>query len=371
MKTFIPIIWCLLLLTSCSQTTMQYDFAPTEGNSNEKSLLNIISVLDTIKTYPSPGDSAMIEKGVTPKPSNLSLGDTVDLKKELTDLFDPNNFQCGCEGKFKNALKRIKPGTKDSIGFVPKLVMDRVYKYKNAVKIEQSGSYVLTHLFQFSKNDGTISKPVRAIPDNVSAFNQFNYLERSDQSFSNFLYTLDCSGYVSMAIGVAGGVSKASIKASAKSASQTDRSLFLLSGVLYSPLYQAYLGSGRFSKVDSATVYERLQTLKAIINKIPPIHLKPTTEVYLNANYRVLITSNSGKSSFNGEANIEGGGGGSFGVVSISGEAKAGGSIGRASNFSDYNSYILKENVNEEVDKITVADIKKLINDLERQLRTL
>ena len=91
----------------------------------------------------------------------------------------------------------------------------------------------------------------------------------------------------------------------------------------------------------------------------------------MNSNYRVVITSNSGTSSFNGEATIEASGNVKFGVGSVSASGKVNGSIQRKSEFTRYKTYIVEENVNVEVRPIKVKTLKDLIQSLQMDLNEI
>ena len=112
--------------------------------------------------------------------------------------------------------------------------------------------------------------------------------------------------------------------------------MIVAGGVMYSPLYQAYKGEGEFIKKDSLTKIKRIKVLEAVINSIPTQEQTDSTQIFLNSNYRVVLTSNSGTSSFNGEAKLGVTGGIGFGIGSVSGEGKAEGSVQRKSSFSKY-----------------------------------
>ncbi len=291
------------------------------------------------------------------------LGEEVDLYKELVKLFDPDNFDCGCQGRLKKAIKKIKPKNKDVEGFVPKVVQKNALIADKVLLLEKSaGTNVLAHLFQYKANGGQISKYLFARnSSSVESFDSKKYLETNPQAYPHFCYTLDCTGFVAAAVNATAGVSAASVKTSASVAVNSEKSLFVLGGLIYSPLYLAFKGQKHFATDTVA----RIDALKAVLAEIPADDRSGDTEVFLNANYHVLFASNSGKSSFNGEGNLSGAGNASFGFGSVGGQVDGSGSMKRESSYTKYNTYIIDKNIQVIPETLTVGGIDSLIQSLQ------
>jgi len=80
------------------------------------------------------------------------------------------------------------------------------------------------------------------------------------------------------------------------------------------------------------------------MSKIPP-STNDTIKIKLNSNYKVVVASNTGTSSFNGEAELNASGNANFLIGNLNAQISGSGKIGRTSNFSSYKTYILEENI--------------------------
>lgn len=361
MKRKLFTILTIAFFASCSENRTEVTINSEIGNTNlkalEETLLDLKNVAYSLETT---AKSNFIDEGT-------QFGNKVSLYKELIDLFDPDNFSCGCDDKIKNALKKIKPKNQKVNGFIPDLVLKNAFVSDTVLILDKSGSSILAHLFQYRTKSGNKSKPLfarNAITTNN--FNESNFLEKNPRTYDNFLYTLDCTGFLTAAVSAAGGVNSNSVKTSASAATNSSKSLFVIGGVMYSPIYQAYKGEGMFALNDSSSISNRINVLNAILSEIPANEITDSTVIYMNSNYRVIITSNSGTSSFNGEAAFGVTGGVSFGLGSIIGSASGTGTMDRKSEFARYKTYVVQKNIDAEVPIITVRDIRLLINNLQR-----
>jgi hypothetical protein len=161
------------------------------------------------------------------------------------------------------------------------------------------------------------------------------------------------------------GAGNTAIKTSASAASANNKSLIIIKGVIYSPLYQAFKNEGKFKHKDSL----RLKVLKSIVRKIPP-SISDSIKIKLNANYKVVVASNTGTSSFNGEAILNAAGNANFLVGNLNAQISSSGKIGRTSNFSTYKTYILEENIGTLKDNILfpIKLISKEITAIEERI---
>ncbi|MBD3861970.1 hypothetical protein [Olleya marilimosa] len=360
MKKIIFLSIIVFAIISCEETQEINEVKSKFGSSNLSYLDGTLSELNQLKN----NDSI---KGFD---LENEIGAKVNLYSEMLNLFSSDNFDCGCDEKLKKKLRKYKPKNKEEeeSGFIPRVVLNNALYSDSALLLDRSGSSILAHGFQYNKISGGKSKLLFARNSpTVKVFSESNYIEKNPNTYDNFLYTLDCSGFLSAAVSATVGVGKNSIKASANAASKLDKSLIVVGGVMYSPLYQAYKGEGDFVKTDSVTKINRIKVLEAVINSIPAQEQTDTTQVFLNSNYRVVLASNSGTSSFNGEAKLGITGGIGFGIGSVSGEGKAEGSVQRKSSFSKYKTYLIERNVGVEPDSITISMLKTIIQNLKNQ----
>ena len=362
MKLISGLLLLGILLVGCEETQEIKEVESKTGSSNSIYLKQTLS------------DFAQIE-GVEDMEAFVSLdqiGEEVNLYSELLELFSSDNFDCGCDEKLKKKLKKYKPKNKkeDQSGFIPRVVLNNALYSDAALLLDRSGSSILAHGFQYEKSSGEKSKLLFARNSpTVKVFSESEYIEKNPNTYDHFLYTLDCSGFLSAAVSATIGVSKNSIKASASAASKSDKSLIVVGGVMYSPLYQAYNGEGNFSQSDSTTKIIRVKVLEAILNSIPTDEQTDSTQIFINSNHRVVLASNSGSSSFNGEAKLGITGGIGFGIGNVNGDGKAESSVQRKSSFSKYKTYLIESNVGAEPNNITILSLKEKIMNIKKSIK--
>ncbi|MEO1257170.1 MAG: hypothetical protein AAFZ15_00175 [Bacteroidota bacterium] len=366
MKKITFIVGVVLLITSCNNVQLTEEVTAKYGDKNHVAVEQISSMLNNMEK----GQLKDLKTFQIPAEKDKAIGEEVDLYRELVDLFDPDNFSCGLHPKIKKKLKKLKARNKDVSGFVPNVVIKNAYLADSALLLDRSGSNILAHGFQYKKRDGTVSKFLfaRTAPT-VEDFNQSAFMEKDPNTYDYFLYTMDCSGFLSASVSATAGLNRNALKTSASAAGVSDKSLVVLGGLLYSPLLQAYKGEGIFSGMDSVSLIKRINTLQAILNEIPDGN--DTTQLLLNANFEAVMTSNSGSSGFNGEAKLDVTGSIGFGVGSGTGAVGAKANVERKSEFSRYKTYILRFNVGAAPPKITLANMRDLIRALNTQLDNL
>ncbi|KUJ56380.1 hypothetical protein [Chryseobacterium aquaticum] len=297
------------------------------------------------------------------------------MEDEMIKLFDPDRFKCDCDEKLSKKIKSniISEKGKNSaekLGFVPRLVRDRI-ENTPAIKLSGMGSTILANSFNFTyvENGKEVNKSASVM--NAPTAKNFvieNYLELN---YSNFLYNLDCSGYLSAVLSANLSASAASIESSARGAFKSNNSLMILSGVMYSPLYQCYKGDGVFLNKDKETLTARRDVIAHIIKALPNVANNDSTVVDIPFDYRIILTSNKGDSNFNGEASLSAKVGAGFGFGSFAANGNTGGQISRKSNFADFDCYVIKINHLNQPDKITVLDLKTLLKELDSELALL
>jgi len=364
MKKITQPLLVLTLLASCETQDTQKELNSQLGNKNMKFINQVDTQLATFKDF-TDINLVFESLALTNKSTNqeTEFGVKVGLYKEFVDLFDPENFKCGCDKEMKKALKKLKPKNQVS-GFIPEAVSKNAFMADTVSLLSMQGSNILAHLFQYKNSSGKLSKPLFAKKANsVKNFNANSFIEKNPETYDQFLYTLDCTGFITTAVNATGGVSAASIKTAASVGVSAKKSLFVLGGVMWSPLYQAYKGDGIFEKNDSL----RINVLEAILNEIPTQEQLDNTQILFDANYKVILTSNSGDSNFNGEGSFSASGNASFGFGSVQGDVNASGSIARTSSYTNYKTYVIEKNINTEQPTITVKDIKELLTELKRK----
>ncbi|WP_187261314.1 hypothetical protein [Pontibacter beigongshangensis] len=321
-------------------------------------------IIDVIKL-----DSSLSEPTVVQPVTGSSF--PVNLQLELVKIFDPTNNRCNCGGQFIKKLKKIKLDNTDGTGFIPKIVQNNV-KAVDAFALSKSGGTVLAHSFTFTNSAGKESKIIyaRDAPTRIN-FSEANYLMSGEGEYDSFIYNLDCSGYISAAVSASGGINSASIESAAKSATTVNNSMMVVGGVMASPLYQAYKGEGEFGMTDKQALTKRINVLNAILNEIPTHERIDSNKINLIPNYEVILASNKGESSFNGEGKITSSAGATVGVASFTSDVSTGGAINRKSSYKNYNTYITGTSIGKLTDIITVKSLKDLVSSLTTSLAKL
>jgi hypothetical protein len=364
MKKFLVTIIIVLSLVSCKQTAPVNLIQSKPKIVNSKDLKKATILLIDSK-YFQESERGIADRSLTPSKEFMK---EVNLYDEMINFFSPDNFNCNCNDKFKKAFRSSRINGTNKLGFIPDPVQNIIHS-DSAILLEQSGSCILAHLFKYRKAKGNISEPIYA-NDSPTAkeFNQFDFIEKDPQTFDNFLYTLDCSGYLSAAISASAGKDINSIKSSASAAATANKSLIVIGGVMYSPLYQAFKGEGIFNSNNDTIKMLRSNVLKSILKKIPDMEANDT--IYLDSNYRVIVASNSGNDSFNGKGSLKADGNARLSIVHFDVHGEIKGEVARKSAFTEYKTYILQMNVFSEPIKITVDSIDKLIALLENNSKT-
>lgn len=302
-------------------------------------------------------------------------GPKVDLYNEMLELFNPDKLNCNLSDRLKTRLKESKRETKDKDGYVPDLVVNNISQYKEVIKVGDRGANILLHYFTFQKTDGSESDPIisKETPTQKN-FKLTSHIDNQAEGYESFYFTMDCSGFFSASAKVAFsggflGIGKASLAAEGERTINQNQSILVIRALMKSPLYAAYDGSHIFKISESTAVDEkksilknRIQTLQGILDAIPTPDQIDDRKVYLNANYEAVITSNKGNYGFNGNGSINSNVDVNF--VSIQGSMETKNSVSRKAEFSNFDSYILKANMDVQVDDVTVKKIKDRIAEL-------
>lgn len=294
------------------------------------------------------------------KKSTLSFSDEdvkiVALKSEVGKLFDPENHPCSLPEKI---AKKLKKTIADGKPWAPKFVAAHIVEMPDSViYIPRQSISNLLHWITVKKQ-GSNTETMKLVT-NSSTYDNLNVEDFVLSGFNSFFYSLDCSGYLNAAIEGSAAVPGADIKSVAKSALETQNSMFIGGGVILSPLSAAFYG--KKVTIDTITRLNILNAMLSTINEIPNISDKDI--VLLNPAYDAVWASKIGASSFNGKADLKTSGGAGIGVAQISASASGGGSISRKSSFSNFNTYITNEHPLEDTNEFSVAQIKAVIQSL-------
>lgn len=297
-----------------------------------------------------------------PEPKNLQL--------ELADIFNPDKFVCDLDNKLKKKLKDKKLNNTEGKGFIPEFIQNQI-KDTACYRLD-AGINVLLHGFTYFDKDNKESILLYADESPTSkTFNLDKYILNDEQGYPYYLYTLDCSGYLSAALALDFTFGIGDVGVSAKGASNKKASLVVVYGVAKSPLYQAYRDQGEYSKKDKISIENQIKVLASILSKFPEEMHNKISSIKLNENYLIVCASNSGESGFNGEATSSSRAGAGFGVASVKGEVSGGASVNRTSRYKSYRTYTIDENVNGNPTQFSLKDLKDKIIELEKKLTSL
>jgi hypothetical protein len=279
----------------------------------------------------------------------------VDLKIEVSKLFDPENGFCTLPKKVMKSLKNLK---KEGKSWAPAYVTSFVNELPDsAIYLSGRGVTVLLHSVEVRPVAG---KNFSWILMGVPTFGDAN-IERflATEGFNSFFYSLDGSGYLNAAIEASGAIPGADINACAKSALENKRSMFVSGGYLISPIAAAIYGNSAGTELDTI---EKVKILRAI-ESIPGV--LPADSVFVSSSYQAIWMSNEGSSSFNGSAVVKGEAGAGVGVASFSANSESGGTLSRKCSFTNYKTFFTNKKINPDTRPLTISEIRSLRESLE------
>ncbi len=330
MKTILLLLPVLGLFFSCfPKTEMSRAHGYTDGG-------DVTDKVDFTQSFDYEDDEAVLLFSEESSPIVTNL---VSLEEEMVKLFNPDEFDCGCDERLKRKIKANK-GSDEMEGFIPKVIRNKIPNTP-VILMNERGANLLVHSFKVQKSDGSYTKLIFAgTAPTVNNFNQLDYLEMREGVHDNFSYSLDCTGYLTGVIRAGIGAGNNAIKSSANAASGSEKSLIVIKGIIYSPLYMAFSNEGLCKDNDSL----RLEILESILAKLP-FSASDTNMIQLNASYKVVVASNTGNSSFNGEAQLNASADANFIIGNAASQLAARGKIGRVSSYSSYKTYIIEKNI--------------------------
>lgn len=277
------------------------------------------------------------------------------IEDELYKLFNPDSFDCGCDIKLKKNISKFN----NEKGYIPKEIKESITGLTGN-HLPGRGSNNLLNSFQIKGQDGKVSSRffVKSSPTAIN-YDVLNYLIVIPDTYDNLYYSIDCSGYLTGVISAGIGINENSVKTSSNNVIDKKKSLVIIKGVLDSPLNQAIKGHLVF-KEDKAL---RKQVLQALVDRVPTEY-NDESEIIINENYEVFLTSNSGNASFNGKIDVSASVGYNFILGNANSSASANGNVGRVSNFSRFNTYILSRNIDGSPVTIKLKTLKNLLASL-------
>ena len=276
------------------------------------------------------------------------------IKAEIDKLFDPDNKFCELPQKVTKTLNRLKSEGKS---WAPEYVTNFARNLPDtALFLPRTSISVLLHYLMIKSKDGKTSNFTLFGAPTFKKLDIDRFVIK--EGFNSFFYSLDCSGFLNAAIEGSGAIPGSDIKASAKSALERKKSMFIAGGVIVSPIAAAFYGNVLGTDLDTL---ERIMILKELTS-IP--NVAESDSIIVSVSYEAIWMSNEGSSSFNGEANFQGSTKLGIGVASISASSEAGGKLSRSSSFSSYKTYFTNRKVISELKPFTILEVKEKIKSL-------
>lgn len=249
--------------------------------------------------------------------------------KEVSNLFSSS----GCNLPEK-LIERLKKSGQDA--FVPEelkqaLKQDPITTFE---KVSGANVRAAMHVATFERNGKSEDRPLTG----SQSYFRLDPLNLLDPGKDNFLYTIDCSGYLNSSIALGGGVPAAQGEIAAKLAMQSVRSIFVARATLFSPIAMA-IHPDIFPEMQSRR--DRMDILHALLQEANlvwnGVSSTEATKISTQRMTKVLWTSNNGTSSLQGKSSFDA----KAGLGSIGFNAGGANSISKNLNFSSFNTYII------------------------------
>lgn len=266
--------------------------------------------------------------------SDISASPKVKLSSELQDFFNKNG--CALPEKLKEKLTvDIKNG------LIPAdLRISLGAQFDTDVfKIPNKSINNVLHFAEYKTASATA--PVRIDLKGANTYNALNPMAVIDRQFSNYAYTMDCSGFLNASIATGGGVKAAQAEAAAKSALESQKSMLTVRALLNSPVAMA-INPDLFSGTQLGRT-DRIELLYSMIvetlGSLPGAADDTTVTSWRQV--EVLWTSNQGSSSFQGKASFNASGNAAMGVFTSSSDVNSGAVVGRNISFTNFDTYVI------------------------------
>lgn len=336
----------LLTMVSCgpTQNVTEEFILDTDSKLNNVEDMNIL--MDELHQFDSTfyvnneGAFAPVIKEELPK--------TVCLKDEVSKLFDPDNGFCTLPSEVVKRFHKLKDKGK---GWAPSYVVRNIRELPDsALYLPRTSIAVLLHSFKIKSTNGYIRTWVAYGSQTFNNLDVDRFIIK--KGYNSFFYSLDCSGYFNAAIEGSGTVAIADIKASAKSALDQKKSMFIGGGVLISPIAAAFYGDALGVSLDTL---EMIQILKQI-ESTPD--LSENDSLILPSTFEAIWMSLEGNSSFNGEAQFSVSSTLGIGAAMLSSKGEAGAELSRKTSFTSYRTYYTDRKIIAELKPIAVKDVR-------------
>lgn len=329
--------------TESSQIDNDYLLGSIELKDNSKSIADIKQEIKLIKS--NGGFSNLKSK----------LGEDMNLVKTgevISKIFDSETCPCQLPKSVKKKLK--------GEFWMPKEVKTYLTESfpEKAIHLKAESALSLLHKITIKSSNG--KETVRVVnPSSIENFDISKFLLKDIKD--NFVYTLDCSGYLNASISAAGGVVNGNIKTETEMALINQKSLFIAGGTFVSPISAAYygqvFGAGNLSKE------ERISVLKALI-LIPD--LNDSDSIIVPSSYQIIWSSNKGDGGFNGKSQLNSTGDASVGVAKVAVKENAATEITKKSSFSSYHTLFTEIDYFGKFKPFTVKQVKLRIAELSK-----
>lgn len=181
---------------------------------------------------------------------------------------------------------------------------------------------------------------------------------------SNFIYTMDCAGFLNAALSINANLTVAEIQGFAKHATSISRSMFLARASIFTPVAIAIdpsLGSASMAQ----STRQRIDLLHAIAAEVYSLDSKAldTTPVTAWREMDLLWATNQGTTSLQGQGQLSGSAAGGLGVVSMSLNSSSGGTYSRSVKFNSFNTYLLNSDVTRPI-TTSLGDLRNALTKL-------
>lgn len=298
MKQLLPLLAIASLTLSCESETFTIDKDYIVNTSQKPKTSNNLSEMKKSLS------------GINNKRSETNYS-TVNVSDEVVKIFDSETCPCQLPDKVKKSLKGKNWMPNDVKAFLKKSFPEQ------ALYLRGESAVSLLHKATFKTTTGTTFDRVVAGAPTFKNLDISRFILR--EAKDNFVYTLDCSGYLNVSISACGGAPGIKIKTEAESALKNQHSLFVAGGTVVSPIAAAYYGNTLGVNLDTN---ERIKILQAIIN-LPDV--SDSDSIVFQSSFQMLWTNNNGNSSFNGKGQIGGNGNAGFGIAEVSFNSQSGG----------------------------------------------
>lgn len=276
----------------------------------------------------------------------------VDLKLELANLFNPENFSCSIPKKIQSKIKEDGSWFPQGLNSLLTNVNPTVRKLSG-----QTSAVLLNTGFLIS---GSTESEFIAIGS--PTYQNLSIEQFLDSPRNNSMYSLDCSGYLNAALSVSIKVPKIELGSQASASLDKGASIMVARAHVYSPIFMA-LHPKYSAGAISMTEYQRLFVLSAINGAIG--NAKDDDKIYSPQEFDIIWTSNTGKSGFNGTAKFKSNVGAGLGVGSVELSADGGATFSRKSDYNDYNTYVLDTIVvSQTIQPLPVSELRKEMENL-------